>query len=39
MQSFWQKLPKPFFVMAPMADVTDVAFRALVAKHGPPDVF
>lgn len=36
--SFWQKLPKPFFVMAPMADVTDVAFRALVAKRGKPDV-
>ncbi len=39
MKSFWNKLPKPFFVMAPMADVTDVAFRALVAKHGKPDVF
>jgi nifR3 family TIM-barrel protein len=39
MHSFWQKLPKPFFVMAPMADVTDVAFRALVAKCGAPDVF
>ena len=25
--------------MAPMADVTDVAFRALVAKRGKPDVF
>jgi nifR3 family TIM-barrel protein len=25
--------------MAPMADVTDVAFRALVAKKGAPDVF
>ena len=25
--------------MAPMADVTDVAFRALVAKHGTPHVF
>lgn len=25
--------------MAPMADVTDAAFRALVAKHGAPDVF
>ncbi len=37
--SFWNKLPKPFFVMAPMADVTDVAFRALVAKRGKPDVF
>jgi nifR3 family TIM-barrel protein len=36
---FWQKLQKPFFAMAPMADVTDVAFRALVAKCGAPDVF
>ncbi len=37
--SFWNELKKPFFVMAPMADVTDVAFRALVAKRGAPDVF
>ena len=37
--SFWNKLSKPFFVMAPMADVTDVAFRALVATRGKPDVF
>ncbi|MCR4276157.1 MAG: tRNA-dihydrouridine synthase [Candidatus Parcubacteria bacterium] len=37
--SFWNNLKKPFFVMAPMADVTDVAFRALVAKRGAPDVF
>lgn len=36
---FWHSLPKPFFVMAPMADVTDAAFRALVAKRGKPDVF
>jgi len=35
----WEKLKKPFFVMAPMKDVTDVAFRALVAKCGAPDVF
>lgn len=39
MQSFWNQLPKPFFVMAPMADVTDTAFRQLVAKRGAPDVF
>ena len=39
MKSFWDGLPKPFFVMAPMADVTDVAFRALVAKRGKPDIF
>ena len=37
--SFWQKLNKPFFVMAPLKDVTDVAFRQLVAKRGAPDVF
>jgi nifR3 family TIM-barrel protein len=36
---FWDNLKKPFFVMAPMADVTDVAFRALVASCGAPDVF
>lgn len=43
---FWQKLPKPFFALAPMADVTDPAFRRLVAKYsrhgqpgGGPDVF
>lgn len=39
MQSFWHTLAKPFFVMAPMADVTDAAFRQLVAKRGAPDVF
>lgn len=37
--SFWKDKQKPFFVMAPMADVTDVAFRALVAARGAPDVF
>lgn len=36
---FWKSLKRPFFVMAPMADVTDAAFRALVAKRGAPDVF
>ena len=38
MESFWSTLPKPFFVMAPLADVTDPAFRALIAKYGKPDV-
>ncbi len=36
--NFWQKLPRPFFVLAPMANVTDVAFRAMFAKHGKPHV-
>ncbi len=30
---FWDTLPRPFFVMAPMADVTDAAFRRLIAKY------
>lgn len=38
MQSFWKTLPKPFFVLAPMADVTDPAYRALIAQRGKPDV-
>lgn len=35
---FWDKLAKPFFVLAPMADVTDAAFRRMFAKYGKPDV-
>jgi nifR3 family TIM-barrel protein len=31
--SFWQNLPTPFFVLAPMADVTDVSFRRMIAKY------
>ena len=38
MESFWLKLPKPFFILAPMADVTDAAFRQIIAKYGKPDV-
>lgn len=39
--NFWSKLKKtnkPFFVMAPMANVTDCVFRGLFAKYGKPDV-
>ncbi len=36
--TFWNRLPKPFFAMAPMADVTDAAFRRLVTRRGKPDV-
>ncbi len=39
MDSFWNTLPRPFFVLAPMKDVTDVAFRRLVMHFGKPDVF
>ncbi len=31
--NFWNKLPKPFFVLAPLADVTDAPFRRLIAKY------
>lgn len=35
---FWKKLKKPIFALAPMADVTDAAFRKIIAKYGKPDV-
>ena len=37
--NFWADLPKPFFILAPMEDVTDVAFRHVVKEAGAPDVF
>jgi nifR3 family TIM-barrel protein len=40
--NFWQELkkknPKRIMVLAPMADVTDPAFRRIIAKYGKPDV-
>lgn len=33
MKNFWQELPKPFFALAPLADVTDAAFRRVIAKY------
>jgi nifR3 family TIM-barrel protein len=43
---FWDRLPENFVVMAPMADVTDCAYREIIAKYsrhgqpgGGPDVF
>lgn len=39
--NFWEKIreqKKPFFCVAPMADVTDAAFRQLITKYGKPDV-
>ena len=36
--SFWETLPRPFFVLAPLANVTDAAFRRVIAKYGKPDV-
>ena len=31
--NFWQELPKPMMVVAPMADVTDAPFRRMIAKY------
>lgn len=33
------KLPRPFFVLAPMDDVADTVFRQIVADCAPPDLF
>lgn len=39
LKSFRQAQGEPFFVLAPMADVTDLPFRTIVADCGRPDVF
>ena len=36
---FWEKLNKPFTILAPMANVTDWAFRQVVIECGRPAVF
>jgi tRNA-dihydrouridine synthase len=35
----YQDLPKPFFILAPMDDVTDTVFRQIVASTAAPDLF
>jgi nifR3 family TIM-barrel protein len=37
--SFLEELPKPFFILAPMDDVTDTVFRQIVAELAPPDIY
>lgn len=37
--NIWETLPKPFFVLAPMDDVTDTVFRQVVADCARPDLF
>jgi len=37
-KGFWKTLKLPCFVMAPMADVTDPAYRRIIARVGKPDV-
>jgi len=39
MADFWANLSKPILCLAPMADVTDAAFRQLIAKYAKPDIF
>lgn len=37
--SILQQLPRPFFVLAPMDDVTDTVFRQIIASTAKPDLF
>ncbi|MDN3955921.1 tRNA dihydrouridine synthase [Sporolactobacillus laevolacticus] len=37
--NFWRDLPRPFFALAPMEEVTDVVFRHVVSEAASPDVF
>jgi HAD superfamily hydrolase (TIGR01549 family) len=39
MKNIWQDLKKPFFILAPMEDVTDHIFRRVVAHSAKPDLF
>lgn len=35
---FWEKLPRPFFVLAPLANITDFSFRQFMTRYRKPDV-
>ena len=37
--NFWSELPRPFFILAPMEDVTDIVFRHVVSEAARPDVY
>lgn len=39
MNNFWNELPRPFFILAPMEAVTDVVFRHVIATAAKPDIF
>ncbi len=39
MSNFWSALPQPFYVLAPMENVTDTVFRQIITSVGKPDVF
>ena len=37
--NIWEKLPRPFLILAPMEGVTDIVFREIVDICGRPDLF
>ncbi len=39
MKNIWEDLPKPYFVLAPMDDVTDTVFRQIVGDCAAPDIY
>ena len=39
MEMFWDTLPKPFLMLAPLEGVADTVFRRIVASCAKPDVF
>ena len=39
MQNIWNTLPRPFFALAPMEDVTDTVFRQIVASCAPAHIY
>ncbi len=38
MKNIWQELKKPFFIQAPLEQVSDVVFREILSSIGKPDV-
>lgn len=36
---FLARLPRPFFILAPMDDVTDTVFRQIIGSCAPPDLY
>lgn len=39
MKTVWEKFTSPFFVQAPMEDVTDTVFRQVLSSVGGPDLY
>ena len=35
--NFWDNRPRPMLLLAPLANVTDTAFRQIIARCGRPD--